>query len=205
MVMNRSTVLSGTSGMVGVEEPVATSTSPLGNIAIVVAVRGEFMVPADVHNPVAGSYTSEVFVVFVPSSPPATRKRPSPSKTPTGGPPKATVRGPVAVHVLVAGSYSSAVAVGAPVGPDPPATKTLPLASRTAVGEKRGVINEPALAQVFVVGLYTSAVPMTIEEAVVPDKPLADKTFPSAKSTVPPRECDETGYGGELQVLVVGS
>src|SRR5437867_5625511 len=88
------------------------------------------MLPVDVQRFVAGSYSSAVRV-YAP--PPATRTRPSSSRTAAWSQ-RGVVSVPPALQAPVAGSYSSVDVCCAP-----PTTSTRPFASRVAVRPSRGV------------------------------------------------------------------
>src|SRR5205085_6127744 len=118
------------------------------------------------HTPQPGS-------LFEPSTPPATRTRPSGS-TVAVAPARPVVMSPVAVHVPVSGSYSSALdklgqkRAWLPQKSWLPATSTCPLGSRASAGSSRGNRMLPVATQRPVRGSYNWA---AAEASMAPPPP----------------------------------
>src|SRR5437867_602085 len=90
------------------------------------------------------------------SSPPATRTRPSLSRT-DWAPSRAVFMWDTGVQVLAVGSKISALARSR-VPSEPPATRTRPSPSLVAVATIRGLFMGGPEAQEFVAGVYSSVV-----------------------------------------------
>ena len=115
--------------------------------------------PVGIHRPIAGSYSSTLFVtVLRESSPPATSTWPEGSSVAVWRL-RPVLSGPVDVHFPVAWSYSSLAARGPPgqqLG-DPPAISTWPEGSSVAVWSERAVPRSPVEVHRPVAGSYSSA------------------------------------------------